>query len=57
MNTFLIVLKYICLLLAIVYTFVNVVKAFRGLDITSGAVWLMATSIVGYVVLEFGPWS
>ena len=57
MNTFLIVLKYICLLLAIVYTFVNVVKAFRGLDITSGAVWLMATSIVGYIVLEFGPWT
>ena len=44
-------LKYICLFLAIIYTFSNTVKAFRGLPISSPQLWLMGIGIVGYLIL------
>lgn len=46
-------LKYICLLFAIVYTYSNIVKTFRGNAIGSSQLFIMGASIVGYILLEF----
>ena len=48
-----ILLKCICLSLAIIYGFSNVVKAFRKMDIGSGQLLLMTVGIVGFVYLQF----
>lgn len=48
-----VVLKYVCLFLAIVYGFGNVVRTFRGQTIHSPQVLLMGLGIVGYILLEF----
>ena len=48
-----IVLKYLCLFVAIMYGFGNVVRAFRNQTISGFQIFLMAGGIVGYVLLEF----
>lgn len=46
-------LKCICLFLAIVYGFSNVVKAFRNLKIYNAQLFLMGIGIVGFIYLQF----
>ena len=47
------VLKFLFLIVAIVYTFSNVAKVFRKLAISNFQLYAMATSIVFYYILEF----
>ena len=48
-----IILKCICLLLAIVYGFSNIVKSFRGHSVSDFQMWAMAIGIVGFIYLQF----
>lgn len=48
-----IVIKYLCLLLAIIYGFSNVAKIIRKQTIYSPQIVFMALGIVGYILLEF----
>lgn len=48
-----IVLKCIFLLMTIVYTFSNIVKAVRGQHIGAFGLWAMGIGIVGTVLLNF----
>ena len=48
------ILTIIFLLLAIVYGFTNIVKAFRGQRISSIEIWLMAIGIAGFIALHSG---
>ena len=54
MNMMFIILKYVCLVPAIVYTFSNITKGFRGHAISTKNLYLMAISISAYCLLEFG---
>ena len=49
----LILLKFICLFLAVGYGYSNTVKAIRGQSISSEIMFLMALGIVGFVFLQF----
>lgn len=53
MSTLFLILKTIFLLVGIVYTFSNVVKAFRGKYISALTIWVMAIGITGYLLIEF----
>lgn len=46
-----IVLKYLFLFTAIVYTFCNVVNAFRGNKVHAAQLFLMALGIIGYLIM------
>lgn len=46
------ILKIIFLLLAIMYGFSNVVKAFKGLEINDVQIMLMAIGIVGFIAFQ-----
>lgn len=48
-----IVLKYLCLLLAVTYTFSNIGRACRGEAVYAPQILLMGLGIVGYILLEF----
>lgn len=50
-----VILKCICLLLAIVYGFSNTVKAFRKMNVSEFQMWAMGIGIVGFIYLQF--WS
>lgn len=45
------VLKYVCLVTSIVYTFSNIVKAFRRHAISAANLWIMAVSIAAFCLL------
>lgn len=47
------ILKCICLFLAILYGFSNTVKAFRNMNISSMQLLLMTIGIVGFIYLQF----
>lgn len=47
------ILKYVCLLFAITYTFSNAVKWSRGHEIAGVNMVIMALSITGFIVLQF----
>ena len=49
----LIILKFICLVVGIMYGFSNVVKATKGHAIETAQIVLMALGIVGFVFLQF----
>ena len=54
MNFIILLLKTLCLILAIAYTFSNIVKAIKGHeDISSVQVFLMASSIAGFILLQY----
>ena len=53
MMIFLEVLKWIFLVVAIAYTFSNVVKACRRQTIRNYQIWIMANAIVGFLVFQF----
>lgn len=48
-----VLLKCICLALAIIYGFSNIVKAFRNFNIGTIQVLLMTIGIVGFIYLQF----
>lgn len=48
-----IVLKCIFLLVAIMYTFSNIVRAFRNQPISNTQIILMAAGIVGFIYLQW----
>ena len=50
-----VILKCICLLLAIVYGFSNTVKAFRKMNVSEFQMLAMGIGIVGFIYLQF--WS
>lgn len=49
----LILLKFVCLLLGVMYGFSNIVKGANGHAISSAQVILMSLGIVGFVFLQF----
>ena len=46
-------LKFVCLVVGILYTFRNIVAAGRGLSISSAQMWLMAVPDAGFIALQF----
>ena len=53
MELMLILLKFVCLVVGIVYGFSNIVKAKRGQGIGFIQIVLMALGIVGFVFIQF----
>lgn len=49
----LVIIKIICLLLAVTYGYGNTIKAFRGQAISGFQTLAMAIGIVGFVVVQF----
>lgn len=47
------ILKYICLLVAILYTFNNIGRLIRKEPVYAPQIILMGIGIVGYIMLEF----
>ena len=47
------ILKMICLVIAIVTSFKNIVQACRGFGISAFSIWSMAISIVGFIAIQF----
>ena len=48
-----VIIKLLCLLLAILYGFSNIAKLIRGQRISSIQVFLMAIGIVGFIAIQF----
>lgn len=49
-----IILKYILLAIAIMFTFTNILRGCRGQGVSAINVIIMSISIAGYMMLEFG---
>lgn len=49
----LIIIKLLCLLLAIMYGFNNIGRLIRKQPITTGQIFLMSIGIVGFVAIQF----
>ena len=52
MTIMMIILKYICFVIGLIYGFGNIVRAQRRLTIHGPQIWLMALGIAGYLLLE-----
>ena len=49
-----IILKYIFLAVAIMFTFTNILRGFRGQNVSGMNVIIMSVAIAGYMMIEFG---
>ena len=47
------ILKFICLVVGLMYGFGNVVRSFRGLSVSAFQMLTMSIGIVGFIFLQF----